>query len=162
MKKFLIMDAGPFISLTMNGLLPVLEKIKKAHPEIEIVMTPQVKREVIDKPLKIKKYALEAVKVLNLIDKGIISDSKDFVPNGKLEKETSYFLKTANNVLKAYGEKVQAIQEGEASCLAFSKLCNCDNVIAIDERTTRLITESPQELKNMMQRKLHPPPESTT
>ena len=154
-KRFLIMDAGPFISLTMNGLLPVLEKIKDTYPGIKIILTPQVKREVVDKPLKIKKYELEAVKVLNLINKGIISDSKDFIPNNKLEKETAYFLRTANNVLKAYGEKVKAIQEGEASCLAFAKLCNCENVIVIDERTTRLITEAPEELKEMMQRKLH-------
>ncbi len=153
--KFLIMDAGPFISLTMNGLLPVLEKIKKAHPSITIVMTPQVKNEVVGKALKIKRYKLEAVKVLNLIDKGVISESKNFVPDNKLEKETTYFMKTANNLLRAYGEKVQAIQEGEASCLAFSKICNVENLIVIDERTTRLITEAPEELKRMMQRKLH-------
>ena len=53
------------------------------------------------------------------------------------------------------GEKIKIVHSGEAACLAFSNLCGADNVIIIDERTTRMLTEAPQNLEKMMERKLH-------
>lgn len=155
MVKFLILDAGPFISLTTNGLIKVLENLKKKFPEIEMILTPQVKREVIDRPLKIKKYELEAIKVMDLLDKKVIKMSSEFVQNGILEKETSKVIQDSNSLLTGAGETIRPIQEGEASCLAFSKLCGKENLIVIDERTTRLLTESPENLHKLMERKVH-------
>lgn len=44
--------------------------------------------------------------------------------------------------------------------MAFSKLCGADNLIIIDERTTRMISESPENLESMMEKKLHMPLDS--
>jgi len=55
------------------------------------------------------------------------------------------------------GKKIKIIHDGEAACLAFSNLCGVKNVIVIDERTTRMLTEAPQNLEKMMERKLHTP-----
>ena len=46
--KYLIFDAGPIISMTMNGLLPLIEKLKNECGGCEFVLTPAVKKEVID------------------------------------------------------------------------------------------------------------------
>lgn len=159
-KKFLIFDAGPLISLTMNGLLDILPKLKKVFNG-EFVMTPQVKKEVVDRPLKIKKYELEGVKIKNLLDKGIIKLSTAFIPNNQLVKKARFYMNQANSLFRAKGEKINLIQEGEASCLAFSKLCGCDNVIIIDERTTRMLTEAPENIKQLMERKFHTPLEAS-
>ncbi len=153
-KKYLIFDAGPLISLTMSGLLPVLEKLKQNFSG-EFILTPQVKREVIDKPRTIKKYKLESFMIQNLFDKGILRLSSDFVQNQVLEKETFRILKTLNSSFKAFGKNVELIQTGEASCIAFSQLCKCDSVIVIDERTARLLIEAPENLKEIMEHKLH-------
>jgi len=153
-KKFLIFDAGPIISLTMNGLLPVLEKLKQEF-DGEFIVTPSVKREIVDNALRIKKYKFEGVRVKNLLDKGVLKLSSDYVENSVLQKTTFKLMNIANSLFKARGEKINLIQKGEASCLAFSLLCNRENVIAVDERITRLLTESPENLKNLMQRKLH-------
>lgn len=155
MTKLLILDAGPIISLTMNGLLYVLENIKKKFPDIELILTPQVKREVIDRPQKIKKYELEAIKVTDFLDRKIIKMSSDFIQNRILEKETSKIIQASNSLLTGSGETIRPIQDGEASCLAFSKLCGKENLIVIDERTTRLLTESPENLHKLMERKAH-------
>ena len=155
MTKFLIVDAGPFISLTLNGMLYVFENLKKKFPEIKIIITSQVKKEVIDRPFKIKKYELEAIKITDLLDKKILTLSSEFVQNRLLEKETSAIIKSADSLLTGAGEIIRPIQEGEASCLAFSKLCGKENLIAIDERTTRLLTESPESLQNLMEKKTH-------
>ncbi|MEA3248306.1 MAG: hypothetical protein U9Q73_01225 [Nanoarchaeota archaeon] len=156
--KYLIFDAGPIISLTMNGMLYVIEKLKEGF-DGEFILTPPVKREVIDKPMNIKKYKLEAIQVQDMIDRGIFKMSSEIVSNQKLDEEIKRILKVTGGVLRTVqtGEKIKIVHEGEASCLAFSKLCKEKNVIVIDERTTRMLTESPQNLKEMMERKLHTP-----
>ena len=94
--KLLIFDAGPLISLTMNGLLNILEKIKKTFSG-EFVITPHVKKEIIENPSKIKKYELEAIKVQKLIDNKILVPSSKFVKNNILEKETIRLSKRLNS-----------------------------------------------------------------
>jgi len=154
--KYLIFDSGPIISLTTNGMLPIIEELKKVF-DGEFILTPQVKNEIVDRPMKIKRYKLEALRVMDLIDRGIFKMSSDVILLQKLNKEVSRILKITNGVLRTSqsGEKIKIIHEGEASCLAFSNLIDSDNVIVIDERTTRLLTESPQNLKKMMEKKLH-------
>ena len=155
-KKVLIFDAGPIISLTMNGLLPVLKKLKENFNG-EFVITPGVKKEIVDRPLKIKKYSLEGVKVQNLIEEGILVPSSNFVENSALNRETKRLLKIVNSSFRddKINEKINLIHSGEAECLAFSNLCKCDNVIVIDERTTRMLTEAPDKLEHLMEKKLH-------
>ncbi|MBU2577100.1 MAG: hypothetical protein KKF50_05265 [Nanoarchaeota archaeon] len=156
--KYLIFDAGPIISLTMNGMLPIIEKLKGVF-DGEFILTPQVKHEVVDRPIKIKKYKLEAIRVRDMIERGVFKMSGDFVPDDKLEREIKRLIKVTNGVLRTAqtGEKIKLIHKGEAACLAFSNLCGGDNVIVIDERTTRMLTESPQNLEKMMEKKLHTP-----
>ncbi len=153
-KKFLIFDAGPIISLSMNGLLYVIEKLKKDF-DGEFVITPQVKREVVDRPLGIKKYELEALCVKDLVDKKVLRIASEFVSGSVIDKETKRISKIANTLFKAEGEKIKLIQEAEASCLAFARLCNCESLIVIDERTTRMISEAPDNLRKIMSSRLH-------
>lgn len=154
--KYLIFDSGPIISLTLAGHLNLIEKLK-SNFNGEFILTPQVKREVIERPMKIKKYSLEAIKVNDLLDRGILKLSSKFVPDNSLEKETKNVLQIANGILRSSqsNEKIKIIHEGEASCLAFSRLCGSKNVIVVDERTTRLLTEAPINLKSLMEKKLH-------
>jgi len=156
--KYLIFDSGPIISLSMSGTLPILEKLKETFKG-EFILTPSVKRELIDKPMKIKKYKLEALRVKELIDKKVFKLSSEFIQDQKLDREVNDLLKMANGVLRTAndGEKIKIIQEGEASCLAFSRLCGCENVIVIDERTTRLLSEAPENLQKLIEKKIHKP-----
>jgi predicted nucleic acid-binding protein len=156
--KFLIFDAGPIISLTMNGMLGILERLKEQFSG-EFILTPRVKNEVIDRPLKIPKYKLEALEVKSLLEKGVFKLSSDFISNQKLDAETNRLLEVANNTIHSaeHNEHVTLIHLGEASCLAFANLCKCDHLIVIDERTTRLLSESPKNLELLMERKLHSP-----
>jgi hypothetical protein len=151
--KFVILDAGPIISLAMNGLLPILESLKKKSG-VEFVITPEVKKEVVDRPLLIKKYEFEGLRVRHLIDNKTIRLSSEFVKNNLLENETNKIMEISNSCLYAK-QRISIIQRGEASCLAFSRLCRCENVIAVDERTVRMLVENPDGLKKIMENKLH-------
>lgn len=154
--KFLIFDAGPLISLAMIGLLDVLRELKKNFNG-EFIITPDVKKEVIDKPYKIKKYKLESIQIKALIDEGILKYSREFVTDANLRKETSKILKEVNGALISTKtqEKIKIIQDGEANCLAFANLCNGESIIVVDERTTRIMIEAPEKLENMIENKLH-------
>lgn len=156
--KYLIFDSGPIISMAMNGLLPVLERLYENFPG-EFIITPSVKGEIVDRPMNIKKYKLEAMKVKNLIDRGILKMSTEIVPNNRLDKEMKRILKLTNGVLRSgvTREKIKIIHDGEASCLALASICGCDNAIVVDERTTRLLVEAPKRLNELMSGKLHIP-----
>jgi hypothetical protein len=153
--KYVILDSGPLISLTLNGLLDIFEKLKTKYKEIQFIITPAVKHEVIDHAMNVKKYELEGLKLTDLINRKVFTLSTELVSNNVLEKETQRIMKIANDVIRVSGKSVELIQIGEASCLAFSNLCNCKSIIAIDERTTRLLSESPENLQKIMERKLH-------
>ncbi|MGC9309120.1 MAG: hypothetical protein ACP5D2_00300 [Candidatus Nanoarchaeia archaeon] len=150
--KYLIFDAGPLITLTMNGLLEVLEMLKKEF-DGEFIITPKVKHEVIDKPMNIKEYELEGVKIQSLLDRNVLKMSADILPDKELERETRKIMHALNSALSTKKD-IKLIQEGEASCIAFSRLCQRENMVVIDERTTRLLTECPLEYKAMMEARL--------
>ncbi len=154
--KYLIFDAGPLIALTMNGLLDVVERMKENFNG-EFILTPAVKYEVIDRPIKIKKYKLEAIKVQHLLKTGILKMSTEIIDDNTLKKESAKILKIANGVLRHHGngEKITIIQEGEADCLAFDNLVEGQSMIVVDERTTRYLIENPRKIEEIIERKLH-------
>jgi hypothetical protein len=156
--KYLIFDSGPIISLTMNGMLPVIERLKGVFGG-EFILTSRVKTEVVDRPMKIKKFKLEAMQINDMIERGVFKMAKDIIPQQKMDQEVKRLLKLTNGVLRTTGtrEKISIIHDGEAACLAFANLCGVENVIVIDERTTRMLTEAPHDLEKMMEKKLHTP-----
>jgi len=154
--KYLIFDAGPIISLAMSGQLGILEKLK-ADFKGEFIITPQVRKEAVDRPMRIEKYRLEAIEVQDLIERKILTLSSTVISDNKLERETMKILRNANGVLRSErdNQKISIIHEGEASCIAFAKLFHEQCLIVIDERTARLLGESPNSLKTLMESKLH-------
>ena len=158
LKKAIIFDAGALISLSMNGLTNELVKLKKIF-DGSFLITNQVKSEVIDKPLTIKSFELEAFRTKKLLDDGILELADDYgFDNCKVEEKAREIMRFANSFFQGPKGPVNIMHLGEASCLALSKMLNdkkINNVIVIDERTTRLIIENPENLKKIFEKKLH-------
>jgi hypothetical protein len=158
LSKAIIFDAGTLISLSMNGLIDELRKLKKIFNG-SFLITGQVKEEVIDKPLKIKQFELEALRTKKLFDEGILEPAESFgFENFEVEKKASEIMVVANSFFQSSRGQVNIMQLGEASCLALSKMLNekgIKNVVAIDERTTRMLIEKPENLEELLSRKLH-------
>lgn len=156
--KAIIFDSGTLISFSMNGLLGELSELKKFF-DGKFIITADVKREVIDKPLTIKKFELEALRIKEMLDEKILEMPSSLGINEKiLNDETEKIKRIANETLSTRGENVHLIDSGEASCVAMGVLLNrnkVENVIAIDERTMRLLCERPGNLKDIMEKKLH-------
>jgi len=158
MTKAIIFDAGTLISFSMNGLFAELEKLKKIFNG-KFLITENVKSEVIDKPIKIRRFELEGLRIRELLNKKVLElpDSVG-VLNEEISKKTNEFLDNANSTFSSKEKPVHIIDSGEASCLALSRILTekkIIHVVAVDERTTRMIGEKPENLQKLLEKKLH-------
>ncbi len=157
-KKMLIFDAGPLINFAMNGLLDVLEKLQQSF-NVEFIITKEVKEEIIDRPLTIKKFELEAIRIEELFKRGIIKHA-DITQNQveELRVIRNRLIQIADNTFFSSRGPIHLLDKGEAAALAlasiFKKYNNQDIPIAVDERTTRILCENPDNLKKLFEKKL--------
>lgn len=148
MVKNIIFDTGPIISLATNSLLWILEHLNHGC-SCNFFITKAVKKEGIDRPLESKKFKFEALRVLKLVEDGILRIySKD------LHGETEELLNLANNIFTAKGNYIEIVHYGEMEVVASAIDCNADAIV-IDERTTRVLIENPMKVKERLEKKLH-------
>jgi len=152
--KSLIFDSGPLINFAMNGSLHILEKLKKEFNG-DFLITKEVKQEIIDTPLTIKRFELEALQLKSLYDKNIIKLA-DITPQqvDELRKKRDEIMNTANTTFKTKKRYIHLLDKGESAVLALSNIIK-PNLIVIDERTTRILCENPENLKKLLEKKLH-------
>ena len=142
----------------MNGLDYILKELKTEF-QGKFIITQQVKKEVIDKPLTIKKFKLGALRGKKLLDDGVLELPEAIgISSSELHNKTQEIMNQVNKAYVADNELIKLIHDGEASCLALSLLASekkIPSLIAVDERTTRMLVENPNNLKKLMKRKLH-------
>jgi hypothetical protein len=157
-EKVIIFDSGTLISFAMNGLLPELVKLKEIFNG-KFIIPIEVKKEIIDTPIEIKKFELQAMKLKDLFSRNILETPNSLdIKQKDISKITLELLNKANTLLVSKNKDVELISSGETACLALSKILSdrkIDNLIAADERTIRVLCENPRNLKNLMERKLH-------
>lgn len=149
MEKSIIFDAGPIISLAMNDLLIVLEPLKKRFGG-RFLIPAFVKRELVDRPLQSKKFKFEAMRVLSLINKGVL----EVIGEEKVSAMTKQLMDLANTSFSTKGGFMQIVHNGEMQALAAAVLMG-SSAFVVDERTTRMLMESPDRLQDLMEHKLH-------
>ena len=155
--KILILDSGPIINFSMNGLLNLIEKLDSI-PDIDIAITQEVKKEIVDHPINIPRFELGALKSQKLIENKILKLPRELnVSDEEIKKGTEKIMSLINTSLKSNGKYIKIVSDAECSCLALSKILTkkgIENMIAIDERTTRTLFEKPENLEKLMSKKL--------
>ena len=146
--KSLVFDSSTVINLALNNLLWILEPLKKKFNG-EFYITPEVKKEVIDTPFQMKRFKLESLQISNEINKGNL---KIYTEN--LSSEINELQIIANELLTVKKQPLKLIDIGEMSALVLARKINADALV-IDERTTKLLVESPETLANIFKEKLH-------
>lgn len=156
--KVLILDAGPLINLSMNGLLYLLEELKRKF-DGKFIITEEVKYEVVDRPIGVERFELGALEIQDLFNNRIIELPSSLGINTEtLKNKTKEIMSKANCVVQAKGRCIDIVSNAEMSCLALSSELTkrgVENIIAIDERTTRILAENPENLERLMSDKLH-------
>ncbi len=155
MTKYLIFDSGPLINFAMNGILPVLKKLRKEFNG-EFLITKEVKQEIIDTPLNIKKYELEALQLKELFGQGIIKHGNLTMQQiDELRNKREEIMNIANTTFYAGTKSIHLLDKGECATLALSIMIKETNLVVVDERTTRMLCENPENLRKLLQKKLH-------
>jgi len=156
--KIFIFDASSLINLTMNGLEDILPKLKNKFKG-KFIMPESVKYEVIDRPMNIKKFKLGALKLRDLLKKRVLElPSSLKIKGGELNKKAKSIEKLADKSFSTRDKFIELIQAGESECLALSLICQekgIQSMIVVDERTTRMLVEKPENLKKVFEKKLH-------
>ena len=147
--KSLVFDAGPIISMTMNNLLWLLDPLMSQFKG-DFYITEAVKREVVDRPLKTKKFKFEALQVLQQISKDVLK----VYTGPELKIMTDELMQFANNSFMAKGQYIKIVHYAEMEALAACiKLGSA--AFVCDERTTRYLIERPDKEVERLRRKLH-------
>jgi len=157
-QKAIIFDSSTLISLAMNALLPELRNLKNIFKG-KFIITQEVKEEIINKPLNIKKFELEALKLSQLLNEKVLEMPDSLgINDSVISDETKKVMDIANSTFRDEKRDIHLIDSGEASCVALSKILTdkkIKNVIAVDERTMRMLCEKPENLLKLFQGKLH-------
>ena len=151
--KSLVFDSSSIISLSLNNLLWTLKSLKKNFKG-EFYIPDAVKRELIDVPIQGKKYKLEAMQVSRDILDGVLKIGEKIEINKFLELVNSIYTSKKKTEAKNPGGKIQILQKGEVEALLLAVKLKAD-VLVVDERTTRLLLENPEKLRELLEKKLH-------
>ena len=156
--KAIIFDSGVLINMSLNGFFYILEPLRKIS-ECKFFITKQVKYEIVDRPSKIPRFELGALRIKDLIDKKII-EMPDIlgITDKEISEKTNYFMDKANRLVQVNGRWIEIVSEGEMSCLALSSILSersFENLIGVDERTTRILAENPREIEKVISNKIH-------
>lgn len=154
-KRYLIFDSGPLINFAMNGLLPVFAKLKKEFNG-DFLITKEIKQEIIETPMNIKKYELEALQLKKLFDDKIIkhADISEKEVN-ELRNKREEIMRIANTTFYANKKNIILLDKGECAALALSTILKQPSVLVVDERTARMLCENPENLRKILEKKFH-------
>ncbi|MFC1753920.1 hypothetical protein ACFL96_11115 [Thermoproteota archaeon] len=147
--KTLFFDTGPIISLTTNNLLWLMEKLKESFNG-EFYITDSVKEELIERPLRTKKFKFEALQVKRLMEKGVIKIHRD----EKVPELAESLFQSANRIFSIRGNFLNIVHYTEVEVIAAAILSNALSIV-VDERTTRKLLEDPARLEQLLKSKFH-------
>src|SRR3989344_2325836 len=110
--KILFFDAGPIISLVMSRVAWILPELKKKFGG-KFYITPAVQKELVERPLSVKRYEFEALQVMKFIREGVLEVYTN-VPQKKVQE----LQLLANTSFSIAGKSMDIIQSGEMESVA--------------------------------------------
>ncbi|MFC2175086.1 hypothetical protein ACFLQ2_04465 [archaeon] len=142
MKK-IVCDSSSLISMSDNCLLWLLPGFNA-----EFVVPEEVKREMVDRPMKSARFGFKAMRLSNAIGSGSIK----VVADAEVSKHATELASLANSLLKYGKHNVNIIHGGEAESIALMQKQGIQTLL-VDERTTRLLVEDREALKRHIERR---------
>ncbi len=144
MTPALFFDTGPIISLTMSKLDWVLPSLKKQFSG-NFYITPAVYRELIERPLTMKRFEFEALHVMKMVREGLF-EVYTKVP----KRQVGSFISLANNSFLIDGKPLDIIQEGEMESIMCALQEKAAGLV-MDERTLRLLIEDTAGITTLLE-----------
>lgn len=139
----IVCDSSSLISLSNNCISGVIPFFSEKH-DTEFIIPKGVKKEIIDKPLQTKRYKFIGLKMKGLVEEGYL----EILEDETVKDYTDRFLELGNSLLVPEDrEPIEVIHRGETEAIGLLKHLGTNNLL-IDERTTRLLIEDIDILKD--------------
>lgn len=148
MTKALFFDTGPIITLVMSRLDWILPQLKKKF-NAPFYITPAVRRELVERPLTIRRFQFEALQAMKLIRDGVLEVYAE-VP----QKKVKQLISLANSSFSLHKKTMDIMQAGEIESIASAASLQA-SALVIDERTLRLLIEDSKSLKSLLEHRFH-------
>jgi len=146
----MICDASSLISLTDSCFIHALYFLRRKYKG-KFILPPSVEYECITHPMRMKAHSIYALRLRRAVNDGVLEVVP--LPDPRLASEIRW---TANSIFYSDGAPVRLLQDGETEMLALAQQIGVDNLL-IDERTTRMLAEDPDSLKQHLEREFHRP-----
>ncbi|MFA5930439.1 MAG: hypothetical protein WC861_06165 [Candidatus Micrarchaeia archaeon] len=161
----IVCDSSSLISLTDSCFVHAIYFLKKKFGG-KFIIPPSVERECVEQPMHIRNYALHAIRLKraiaeNMIDVVEAKGQPEAAPKGKMaladkgatDRGAEEIRFIANNIFSAEGTPLKLLHAGEADVLALALELGVDNIL-MDERTTRMLVEDPEALRQHLESEL--------
>src|SRR3989338_4139978 len=145
--KSLVFDSSSVISITTNNLLDVLYKLKEKF-QGEFLISHTVKEELIENPLRRRRFELQAIMLADTLARGNFKFFDNTALNGKAEELTEL----ANTTFFIDKNPLKIVDKAEVEGLILAGLVNAEAYV-MDERTLRLFVEDYKNLLQLLERK---------
>ena len=149
-ERIIFFDTGPIITLIMSRLEWILPELKKKFGG-KFYITPAVKKELITRPMDIKRFEFEALQAMKLLRDGVL----EVYENIPL-KDISRLNNLANNSFKVDDKPMDVVQSGELESVACALKTNAAAIV-MDERTLRLFIEDNVAMKSLLEHRFNKP-----
>ncbi|MFH1256438.1 MAG: hypothetical protein V1494_04030 [Candidatus Diapherotrites archaeon] len=144
--KRLVLDSSSLISFSEKCLMKVIAKLAELN-DVQFLMPESVYVESVVRPLEIKRFELNAIRVQDAINDGWLRVEKN---DAEIKRLTKKVLELSSGLFSTFEGPIRLIHEGEAQTIALIKKFQADALV-IDERTTRMLIEAPKQLVKTME-----------
>ncbi len=144
----IICDSSSLISLSQTCNLDCLSYLTK-KTSARFFITPAVEKEIVINPMNFTEHAFSAVRLKSKLSDGTL---KVVAINAKADFDRLNDL--SNNLFSVNGKSLRIMHAGELECLAVYKKIGAAGS-AIDEKTARLLVESPEKLLESLKAEYH-------
>ena len=128
----------------MSRLDWILPKLKEEFNG-KFYITPSVKRELVERPMGIKRFEFEALQVMKHIRDGTLEVYSDVS-----ESRAKQLQVLANSSFKLKGKRMDIIQSGEMEAVV-AAMKTGSNTVVMDERTLRLFIEDNKQMEKLLE-----------
>jgi len=143
----ILCDSSSLISLTNSCLGNLFSYLHRSF-DLNFLISHSVFDEMITHPLnmKSKQYMLSAMRLKKLVNDTTIS-----IVDLDVSIETNRLLDLANHIFFVSGKPLTLVHKGEIDIISLSHYFKIGNIL-IDERTTRMLMESPLDFKKHLEK----------
>jgi predicted nucleic acid-binding protein len=140
----MVFDASTLISVSQTCLVKILGGLKRKMGA-DFIVPESVFYEAVQRPIEIRRFELNAIRIKKVIEENGFS-----VMQARDKSVVEAIESSANSCFLVKGRPIRLLQRGEIEALAIARETGAE-ALAIDERTTRMLIENPEQLRRIIQ-----------